>query len=152
MPDIGLWAQYAQEGTGSNVIAPPTLTVGISTPLPNLYRNQGAILKAKADLRAQSLQRIKIEAQVVNNVEASLNAYAFAERKLQRTETFLLPTARRARELVGIQFEKGAASLLELLDAQRSLIAANAEYLQNLTDYWTAVFEIEQAVGRELHR
>ena len=65
---------------------------------------------------------------------------------------FLLPTARRARELVEIQFEKGAASLLELLDAQRVYRRERRVSQDNLTDYWTAVFEIEQAVGRELHR
>ena len=89
---------------------------------------------------------------MVNNVEASLNAYSFAQHRLDRMESSLLQRAKRARELVGIQYEKGAASLLELLDAQRTLIATNVEYLQDLTDYWTAVFQIEQAVGRELHR
>jgi cobalt-zinc-cadmium efflux system outer membrane protein len=152
IPDLGVWAQYAQEGVGAGAISPPTVTLGLSMPLPLFYQNQGAILKGEADLRNQSLQRAKLEAQVVNGVESSLNAYSFSKKKLERMETSLLPRARRARELVGIQYDKGAASLLELLDAQRTLIAINSEYLQNLTDYWTSVFEIEQAVGRELHR
>lgn len=152
IPDLGVWAQYSQQGAGEGAISPPTVTLGLSMPLPLFYQNQGAILRGEADLRNQSLQRAKVETQVVNGVESSLNAYTFSRKKLQRMETSLLPRARRARELVGIQYDKGAASLLELLDAQRTLIAVNSEYLQNLTDYWTSVFEIEQAVGRELHR
>jgi cobalt-zinc-cadmium efflux system outer membrane protein len=65
-------------------------------------------------------------------------------------ESRLLERARRARDLVRIQYEKGAASLLELLEAERSLIATQTEYLQDLSDYWNAVFQIEAAVGEEL--
>jgi cobalt-zinc-cadmium efflux system outer membrane protein len=49
---------------------------------------------------------------------------------------------------VEIQYQKGAASLLEYLDAQRTYIAVNLESLQDLAGYWTAVFKLEQALGR----
>jgi cobalt-zinc-cadmium efflux system outer membrane protein len=62
----------------------------------------------------------------------------------------LVERAQRARDLVRIQYEKGAASLLELLDAQRTLITTSVERVQNLNDYWTAVFQLEEAVGEEL--
>jgi len=62
----------------------------------------------------------------------------------------LLASVKRARDLVSIQYQKGAASLLEFLDAQRTYIGTNVEYLQDLTIYWTAVFKLEQAVGTKL--
>ena len=62
----------------------------------------------------------------------------------------LLQSARRARDLVEIQYRKGAASLLEYLDAQRTYISVNLESLQDLAGYWTAVFKLEQALGRPL--
>jgi cobalt-zinc-cadmium efflux system outer membrane protein len=65
-------------------------------------------------------------------------------------EARLLERAQRARDLVQIQYEKGAASLLELLDAQRTLIATKLERIQDLNNYWTAVFQVEEAVGTEL--
>jgi cobalt-zinc-cadmium efflux system outer membrane protein len=65
-------------------------------------------------------------------------------------EDRLLERAKRARDLVSFQYQKGAASLLEFLDAQRTYIATNIEYLQDLTAYWTAVYKLEQAVGMEL--
>ena len=46
-------------------------------------------------------------------------------------------------------YRKGAASLLEFLDAERTYIATNLEYLTDLTQYWTALFQLEQAVGVE---
>ena len=38
----------------------------------------------------------------------------------------------------------------EFLDAQRTLLATQNEFLQNLNDYWSAVFLLEQAAGMEL--
>jgi cobalt-zinc-cadmium efflux system outer membrane protein len=65
-------------------------------------------------------------------------------------ESRLLERARRARDLVDYQYKKGAASLLELLDAQRTFVAINAEYYQDVSDYWTAFYQLEEAVGQEL--
>ena len=62
----------------------------------------------------------------------------------------LLERVKRARDLVSLQYQKGAASLLEYLDAQRTFIANNVEYLSDLASYWTAVYQLEAAVGMDL--
>jgi cobalt-zinc-cadmium efflux system outer membrane protein len=59
----------------------------------------------------------------------------------------LLDRARRARELVELQYQKGAASLLEFLDAQRTYVTTKGEYIQELTAYWNAIFQIEAATA-----
>jgi cobalt-zinc-cadmium efflux system outer membrane protein len=41
---------------------------------------------------------------------------------------------------------------MDYLDAQRTFIAVNQEYLENLASYWAAVFRLEQAVGVDLRR
>jgi cobalt-zinc-cadmium efflux system outer membrane protein len=64
----------------------------------------------------------------------------------------LLEQAKKAYDLVVFQYERGAASLMDVLDAQRTWIATRNEYQQNLNDYWTGVFGLEQAVGKELSR
>ena len=46
-----------------------------------------------------------------------------------------------------IQYDHGAASLIDLLFAERQFIQTEQEYLQAQTDYWTAAFQIEQALG-----
>ena len=51
---------------------------------------------------------------------------------------------------MSLQYQKGAASLLEYLDANRTFIATMVEYLQDLTNYWTAVYQLEAAIGMEL--
>ena len=39
---------------------------------------------------------------------------------------------------------------MDFLDAQRTYIATNREYLQDLSGYWTAIYQLEQAIGTEL--
>ena len=149
VPDIALNLAYTQQGTVEGVaITPPTVTFSISAPLPILYQQQGEIQKAEADYRTQSLQYAKLQATVASDIETAHVAFTSAEQLVKRMESGgLLESARRARDLVSIQYQKGAASLLEFLDAQRTYIGTNVEYLQDLTLYWTAVFKLEQAVG-----
>ncbi len=154
VPDIALDANYQQMGMGGKgtnaPLTPPTLTLGLSVPLPLFYRQQGEIGKARADVALQDAQRARMEAQILNDVGAALANFATSKEKVERMEARLLERSRRARDLVEIQYLRGAASLLEFLDAQRTYIATNVEYLNNLADYWRAVFQMEQAVGREL--
>jgi cobalt-zinc-cadmium efflux system outer membrane protein len=147
---VTLSAQYAQEGTGSSALTPPTLTFGVSLPIPLIYQQQGEILRADADLRAQIVQRDKLATQLANDVTTAYGAYAANRKLVERMRGGLLERAERARDLVRIQYEKGAARLLELLDAQRAFAQVRAEYLQDLHDLWISLFKLEAAVGRQL--
>jgi outer membrane protein, heavy metal efflux system len=163
-PDIGIGVQYQQQGSGDTppatamnpnppqAITPPTLELSLTATLPLLYQQQGEIRKAEADVRMQEAQLAKIRAQVVAEVETAFGGYQSSRRLVERMEGRLLDRARRTRDLVALQYQKGAASLLEYLDAQRTYIAINLEYLQDLTGYWGAVFQLEAAVASELVR
>jgi cobalt-zinc-cadmium efflux system outer membrane protein len=149
-PDVTLGVTYNQEGSGSGSVTPPTITFSISAAIPVFYRQRGEIMKAEADRRTQTLQQAKLQAQIVADVETAFATFRGASSLVKRMEDRLLDRAKRARDLVEVQWTKGAASLLELLDAQRTYVATNVEYRQNLTAYWTAVFQLEQALGAEL--
>ncbi len=151
-PDITLSAQYTQTGSGQNAIQPPTLSVGLSAPIPIFYQQQGEIRKAEASLDTQSLQQAKATSQVVSDVSTALAAFETSRTLVERMERSLRPSAERAFQITRLQFDKGAATLMDFLDAQRTYISTNVEYLQDLTNYWTAVFQLEQAVAMELHQ
>jgi cobalt-zinc-cadmium efflux system outer membrane protein len=151
IPQISLWANYAMQGSGPNAPTPPTLTVGIDTPLPIFYQNQGEIAKAEADVFARRVRRAKVSSQVVSDVTTALAGFDVSRRRLERMGTSLLERARRSRDLTALQYERGAASLLELLDSERTFLSVNASYLQSVSDYWNAIFAVEQASGRTLH-
>jgi cobalt-zinc-cadmium efflux system outer membrane protein len=152
IPDIALWANYTMEGTGNSAIQPPTLTAGISTPLPIFYQQQGEIKQAEANLRLQDVTRAKKESQVANDLEGSRAGLQFAKDRIDRLEGRLMKRARDSRDLVKIQYDHGSASLVDLLFAERQFIQTKQEYLQAQTDYWTAAFQMEQALGRELRK
>jgi cobalt-zinc-cadmium efflux system outer membrane protein len=154
-PDITLSVDYTQTGTGGSptggAISPPTLMFGVSAPLPVFYQMQGEIRKAEAASDTNALLVAKTTAQVVSDVATGYAAYLSATGLVERMESGgLLKSAKAARDITRIQFEKGAAGLTDFLDAQRAYIATNVEYIQDLTAYWTAVFQLEQAVGMEL--
>jgi outer membrane protein, heavy metal efflux system len=156
LPDITLSVNYSQTGTGATpaggAISPPTLVFGVSAPLPVFYQMQGELRKAEAAYDTNALGQAKATAQVVSDVASGFAAYVAARQLVQRMESGgLLKSAKTARDITRLQFEKGAAGLTDLLDAQRTYIATNVEYIQDVTNYWTAVFQLEQAVGMELH-
>ncbi len=152
IPDISIWANYTMEGTGNNALTPPTLTAGLSSTLPIFYHQQGEIKQAEANLRLQDVSRAKRESQVANDLEGARAALQFAKDRIDRLESKLLKRAQDSRDLVKIQYDHGAAALIDLLFAERTFILTKQEYLQAQTDYWTAAFQIEQALGRELRK
>lgn len=149
-PDLVLGAQYSVQGL-TGAVNPPTVSFGVTTALPIFYQQQGEVAKASADLRTQQLQLEKLLAQLQSDVQSAWSGYQGArEQAVRMQKGGLLVSARRARDLVEIQYQKGAASLLEYLDAQRTYISVNLESLQGLAGYWTAVFKLEQAVGSSI--
>jgi outer membrane protein, heavy metal efflux system len=156
LPDIALSVNYSQIGTGATpvqgAISPPMVVFGVSAPLPVFYQMQGELRRAEAAYDTNALGQAKTTAQVVSDVSSAFASYSSARQLVQRMESGgLLKSARTARDITRLQFEKGAAGLTDLLDAQRAYIATNVEYIQDVTHYWTAVFGLEQAVGMELH-
>ncbi len=153
-PDLSLSLgfDYAAPAGGSfsSNTTPPTIIAGISGNLPLFYQQQGEIKKAEADYRTQDLTFAKTQAQLVSDVEGAYNAFVESRKLVERMEGRLLDRSKRARDLVLLQYQKGAASLLEYLDAQRTFIATMVEYLQDVTNYWTAVYQLEAAIGVDL--
>ncbi|MGA7745112.1 MAG: TolC family protein [Polyangia bacterium] len=149
-PDVALSLDLSGQGAGSDVSSPPTVSLGLTLTPPLFYRFQGEVQKAQADLRIQDTLLAKTEAQIVNDVTVALTQFKSTQRRVERAENGLLDRARRTRDLVQVQYEKGAASLLEYLDAQRMLIETTQGYLRDLADYWLAVVLIGEAVGLEL--
>jgi cobalt-zinc-cadmium efflux system outer membrane protein len=150
IPDVSLGAQYAETGTGQNAVQPPTLTFGFTVALPVFYQQQGEILRAEADRETQLLERTKLTAQVTSDVETAFTAFETSKAIVERMDSTLLDRAKRARTITELQYQAGSATLIDFLDAERTYIQTNTEYFADLASYWTAVFQIEEAVGAGL--
>jgi cobalt-zinc-cadmium efflux system outer membrane protein len=155
-PDIALSLTYVQGGyggvgTSAAVPAPPQVTFGISMPLPVFYQQQGQIRQAEAQEETSALQQAKTTAQVTSDVSSAYAAFVTSRRLVERMQTGnLLQSARVARDITRLQYDKGAASLTDYLLALQSYIATYTEYIGDLAQYWVAVFQLEQAVAADL--
>ncbi len=121
--------------------------VALKVPLPVFNRNQGNLQealqredKAVAELQAARVALSGAARQALENVGARLK-----EAALLRAE--VLPGARSAFEAASIGFENGKFSFLEVLDAQRTLIAAKSQYLTALANVHRAHAELESLIG-----
>jgi outer membrane protein TolC len=163
-PDITLSLNYAQGGyggTGTNTaLQTPMVTFGVSAPLPVLYQLQGEQKQAEAQMDTNSLQRALTTKQVVSDVDTAYAAYVGAQKLVVRMEKgepeskvrSILESAKVALDITRLQYEKGAASLSDFLLALQTYIATKVEYFGDLTNYWTAVYQLEEAAATELHR
>jgi cobalt-zinc-cadmium efflux system outer membrane protein len=150
-PDIALSLQYSQIGTGNAALSPPTVTFGVSLPLPLFYNQRGEIKRAEADYSASTIFKKKAESQVVSDVLQAWASFETSKITVERMETGgLLESAKKARDITQIQYRAGATTLLDYLDATRTYIGTNVEYVNDRLAYWTAVFQLESAVGVEL--
>lgn len=147
VPDGAINVLYQQQGNGQTAIQPPTLSVGLQLTLPIFSQNQGGIRRSQADVSLQAAQYAKLQAQISSDVESSANALDLNRRLIARLETGLLERATRTRDLQRLRYQKGAASLLEYIDAQRVYSASYQAYFQALANYWTARFQLDQALG-----
>jgi cobalt-zinc-cadmium efflux system outer membrane protein len=150
-PDITLSLGYSQQGIDQNASSPPTFSIGLSAPIPILYQQQGEIEQAHANVRTQQLQVEKLRATIRSQFEVAYADFVASRALVQRMETGeLLESARQAKDDIRLLYEKGGAQLVEYLVALATYISTYLEYLDDLGGYWTSVFELEQAIGKEL--
>ena len=126
------------------------LVLAFSMPLPVVNRHQGAILEAQHRLAKAGEER---RAAVVRVHTALAAAYAtltaaFAEATALREES--IPGARRVFEATSEGYRQGKFSLLDVLDAQRTLFEARGQYIEALATYHKAVADAERLIGGEL--
>ncbi len=143
MPDltVSIGSQYSREDRQRvNVI-------GLSMPLPLFSRNQGNVLSAsrRAD-QARDL-RNAVELQLRTQTQTALDQWATASQDVESFNTVILPSAQKAVDTATRGFEMGKFGFLEVLDAQRTLIAARGQYLESLAAATDARVAIERIYG-----
>ena len=60
----------------------------------------------------------------------------------------ILPESKKAYEITRQGYLQGRFAFIDLLDAQRTLFDAQAQYLLELTDYYNSIIELENITGK----
>lgn len=132
------------KGAASN-----TLTSGFSIPLPVFDRNQGEIARTKAEvIRARSRVDV-LRAQVGNDVEVAFASLQLSRERVRLYQQTYLGQARNSRQIAEFAYRKGATSILDLLEAERTDRGVQLAYRQALADYVTRLNQLEAAVGAQ---
>lgn len=119
IPDPTFSVGYEHEPPGGG---PPvdTVNLGVSFPLPIWNRNRGNISAAQAALDQSSFALEKIRAQAASDLSDAETAYREASKRLQRYREQIRPQSAAARASVAYKYEKGGATLVDLLEAERT--------------------------------
>ena len=116
VPDPTFSFQYEHEPPDK----PNTAGLMVSFPLPLWNRNKGNIAAAEAVAQQAATQAEKIRAQIIADLVTARVAFDAAQERWRRYREELQPKSRQVRETVAFAYQKGGASLLDLLTAQRT--------------------------------
>ena len=130
--DVTLGAQY-ERFPGSNPVN--SVGFGVSVPLFTGYDFSGDIRKAEVDRYAALNQLDRARAIALAELRRSASDLNSAAERMERFDSTLLAAAGRSSEAVEFAFRRGASSVLEVLDARRTLRAVRLEALTARTDH-----------------
>jgi cobalt-zinc-cadmium efflux system outer membrane protein len=144
VPDPTVSVQVEHEPPGGG---PPVDTVGfgVSFPLPLWNLNGGNINAAKASLDQSELSVAKIKAQVAADIGSAQAAYDEAYSRWLRYRDQIRPKAAKVRESVAFAYSKGGASLVDLLDAERTDNDVRTAAAQAMSDAASAAADLNAA-------
>jgi outer membrane protein, heavy metal efflux system len=124
-------------------------TIGLffNIPLPIFNRNQGEIARTQyAISQAQELAATTTET-VTGDVASAYEGARVNNEIVTLYRSGYLDNARESRDISEYAYKRGAASLIDFLDAERSYRSTQLAYRQALASYMLALEQLRQAVG-----
>jgi cobalt-zinc-cadmium efflux system outer membrane protein len=131
-----------------------THTAGVNTgsfffnmPLPIFNRNQGEIERSRYAITQAQEQASETTQQVSTDVVQAYENLRSNEQVIQLYQGGYVDAAKQSRDISEYAYRKGAASLLDYLDSERTYRANQLAYRQALASYMLALEQMRQAVG-----
>lgn len=121
--------------------------VGVSLPIPLFDRNQGNVLAAARRADQARDQRNGAELRLRSEVIQALAQWRTAAQEVEDFDRSILPSAQQAVDVATRGFERGKFAFLDVLDAQRTLVAARLQYLQAQAQRSEARVRLERIFG-----
>ncbi len=121
--------------------------------IPIFDRNQGEIARTAYAMTQAQENKTVAEETVMTDVANAYEAFRTADEVARLYESGYLKNSQDSRDISEFAYRHGAASLLDLLDAERSYRATQLAYRQALGAYMVAVEQLKETVGtRKLSR
>jgi outer membrane protein, heavy metal efflux system len=146
-PDVTVTAGYARDPSNN---ALNSGFVGVSVPLPLFYQYKGEADKAAVNLNQSRLAAEQTELGIRKEVISALAAWNSADKIVQRFKDGLLDDARTVRDSSELAYSKGATSVLDFIEAQRSYKSVMRDYYAAEINRSNAYYDLEKSLGVEL--
>jgi outer membrane protein, heavy metal efflux system len=145
-PDVTVNAGYAHDPSNNNL---NSFFVGLSVPVPLFYQYQGEADKAAVSLNQSKVAVEQTELSIRNDVVSAMATWRSADKIVQRFHEGLLDDARAVRESSELAYSKGATSVLDFIEAQRSYKAVMRDYYEAMINRTNAFYDFAKALGVE---
>jgi cobalt-zinc-cadmium efflux system outer membrane protein len=139
--DVGASFNY------SHVAATNTGAFFFNIQLPIFDRNQGEIARTRYAITQSQEQASEASQQVMTDVVDAYESLRSNDQIVQLYRSGYVDAAQKSRDISEYAYKKGAASLLDFLDAERTYRSNQLAYRQALASYMTALEQMRQAVG-----
>jgi cobalt-zinc-cadmium efflux system outer membrane protein len=140
-PDLAASLGYKRNGPAN------TLYLGMSLPLPILNRNQGGIVRGRAELALARAELMLEQSRVLAQLESALEGVRMTRRQIESLRADFIDRADESRTIALAAYTEGAADLLVVLEAERTRNVAQELVVDAVHDYRLALHELERAAG-----
>lgn len=124
-----------------------TASIFANFQLPIFNRNQGEIARTGYVLTQAKEQEQSASDTVLSDVANAYSAMRSNDEVVKLYTSGYLKQAQDSRDISEYAYKRGAASLLDFLDAERSYRSVQLAYRQALGSYMTALEQLKEAVG-----
>jgi cobalt-zinc-cadmium efflux system outer membrane protein len=145
------WAAwYSKNPSFNNPLDQHTLGLSVTIPLRIFDRNQGEKARTQLDIGKNERLRDANEDQVYSDVDSAYWTLVQNLNLLKPYKAKYLPLSSDVRDTVAYSYQNGAASLLDLLDAEKSYRDTRLAYVNLVGGYLTAAAQMNMAAGQEI--
>jgi outer membrane protein, heavy metal efflux system len=139
--DVSATANYSHVG------AINSLAFFFNIPIPIFDKNQGEIARTKYAIMQFQEQSTAASEQALSDVVAAYSALHTNDQIIQIYRGGYLDDSKSSRDISEYAYRRGAASLIDYLDAERTFRSNQLAYRQALASYMTALEQLRNAVG-----
>lgn len=125
-------------------------SIGVGFTIPLWNRNRGAVVAAAAEQNRAAADLSGVTLELETALEQARVDHESALAALRLHEGGWTDAARRALEIASFSFDNGEASLLDVLDAQRSYLVVRLAEAESRAALARAITEIERLVAGDL--
>ena len=149
--EFSIEAGYSYNSIVRNEIAPAPafngISAGISVPMKFSNINRGQVKAAEMAISQNAVLSRESELEIRTEVVRAFNKYTAQRQKVGHFNLGLIGDAQRILTGKIFSYQKGETNLIEVINAQRTYIGLQLDYIDALFEFTASLIELERAAG-----